>query len=143
MLWRKAPTKPARVILAEQENAMATLDAARADLEFAEKSELPIDQVRAAYDKVSAAYRTAMVTCVAARHLRGPAMQKQLRELITLEQEHLLNAPSGVLQVMDARPVSREALGPHIPGMEYDPTAPGNHARHVFGGLYAGADGVI
>lgn len=117
---------------------MENLDRARAELALAEKLALPLDEVRAAYDRVSAAYRTAMTASVAARHLRGPAMQKQLRELITLEQEHLLNAPSGVLRVMDARPVSREALGPHISGMEFDPTAPGDHARHVFGGIYAG-----
>ncbi|WP_146135312.1 hypothetical protein [Antricoccus suffuscus] len=137
MLWRKPKGKPPRVILAELDEAMANLDTARADLAHAERLALPIGAVRAAYNKASAAYRSAVVASTAARHLRGPAMQQQIRELSSLEQEHLLNAPSGVLLTKEARPNSRAALGPDIAGMDYDPTPAGDGAEHLFGSDYS------
>ena len=133
MFRRKAVKKPAHVVLTVLDDAMAHLTAARAEYAHAEHDRLPIDAVRAAYDGVSAAYRDAVVASTSARRLRGPKMDQQLRELLSQEQEHLLNAPSGVPQIMTARPVSRTALGPDIAGMVYDPTPPGDHATHLFG----------
>lgn len=135
MLWRKAKGKSARVVLAELDEAMTSLDTARAELLKAERTQVSVDALRTSYYAVSRAFRKAVVASVSARRVRGPAMDQQIRELVTLEQDHLLNAPSGVLLMMTARPISRAALGPDISGMEYDPTPPGDHAEHLFGGI--------
>ena len=139
MFWRKVKGKPTRVVLAELDEAMTELAAARADLAEVERAQAPIDALRTSYYAVSSAFRAAMVASIGARRLRGTAMEQQIRKLATLEQEHVLNAPSGVLQTMTARPVSRAALGPDISGMEYDPTPAGDNAEHVFGGVEAQA----
>ncbi len=137
MLSRKTKGKPARVKLAELDEAMTELAAARSNFAEAERARVPIDALRTSYYAVSSAFRRAVVASIVARGLRGTAMDRQIRELASLEQEHLLNAPSGVIQTMDARPFSRAALGPDIAGMEYDPTPAGDHAEHLFSGAHA------
>lgn len=133
MFWSKQAKTPTHVAEARLQESAANLEAALADYAQTQSDEEPINVIRAAYNKVTTAYREAVMAAVAGRRIWGPQMDQRLIELRTREQQHMMEAPSGVLLPMCARPSSRGALGPHISGMEYDPTEPDIRTKHLFG----------
>lgn len=126
MHWKRTQKTPAHVIVARMDTAVTRLITAQHDLADAQRDQRPAADIRASYDEISAAYPEALIASSAARAVRGAAMDEQIRELVIGEQEHWFDfdAGSGMQPMRTAHPASRAAFGPHISGMDYDPTPP-------------------
>ena len=123
-----------------------TLELAIVALREGYLARVPPSEIRSRYRAVSAAYDAAIAACEAGHRIAvGPteglsrtrviaargrpaarAWRQVLERLRTARQEHLLDASpaSGVLVPTCVRVSSRAALGPHIPGMDFDPAPP-------------------
>lgn len=128
MRWRKSSKESAKAVIARMEAAMLGLAAAKNELAAAERNRLAVEVIRQSYDRLSSAFSLALRTSTSAQRVRGSSMEAQIRTLVTGQQEHEFasDPSSGIPRIEFAEPASRAAFGPHISGMDYEPTPPGN-----------------
>lgn len=114
--------------------AEETLARARGNYDVALRTPLPLPEIRARFEAVSDAYDAAITGAVGVERIRPGTRTSRISELRELQQRHLLEAPLGVRSIATVRPSSHAALGPHIPGIDFEPaTGEDSGGKHRWG----------